>query len=67
MANLLALLTAKHCSDIILLCIDNQHLFLQYNSAIFIPASGGKMDQLGDLPPQIILDLTLLIIALSFT
>ena len=36
-----------------LLSIDNEHLFLQHHAAIFIPASGGKMDQLGHLPPQI--------------
>ena len=50
---LLALVTAKHCSDLTLLCIDNQHLFLQHNAAIFIPLSGGKTDHLGHLPPQI--------------
>ena len=47
---LLALVTAKHCSDLTLLCVDNQHLFLQHNAAIFIPLSGGKTDHLG---PQI--------------
>ena len=52
-ATLLALVTAKHCSDLTLLCIDNQHLFLQCNAAIFIPMSGGKTDHLGHLPPQI--------------
>ena len=41
---LLALVAAKHCSDLTLLCIDNQHLFLQCHAAIFIPISGGKMD-----------------------
>ena len=35
------------------LSLFNQYLFLQYNAAIFIPASGGKMDWLGHLPPQI--------------
>ena len=40
----LAFATAKHCSDLTLLCSDNQHLFLQYHAAIFIPASGDKMD-----------------------
>ena len=49
-ATLLALVTVKHCSDLTLLCIDNQHLFSQYYAAIFIPISGGKMDQLGHLP-----------------
>ena len=52
-ATLLALVTAKHCSDLTLLCINNQHLFLQCNAAIFIPMSGGKTDCLGHLPPQI--------------
>ena len=50
---LLALVSAKHCSDFTLLCIDNQHLFLQHYAAVFIPISGGKVDQLGHLPPQI--------------
>ena len=52
-ATLLALFTAKHCSDLTLLCIDNQHLFLQCHAAIFIPLSGGKTDCLGHFPPQI--------------
>ena len=52
-ATLLSLVTAKHCSDLTLLCIDNQHLCLQCNAAIFIPMSGGKTDLLGHLPPQI--------------
>ena len=43
-ATLLALVTAKQCSDLALLCIDNQHLFLQHHAAIFIPVSSGKMD-----------------------
>ena len=51
-ATLLALVTAKHCSDLTLLCVDNQHLFLQCNAAIFIEMSGGKTDHLGHLPPQ---------------
>ena len=52
-ATLLALVTAKHCSDLTLLCVDNQHLFLQHHAAIFFPLSGGKTDHLGHLPPQI--------------
>ena len=52
-ATLLALVTAKCCSDLTLLCIDNQYLFLQHHAAIFIPLSGGKTDHLGHLPPQI--------------
>ena len=43
-ATFLALVNAKHCSDLTLLCIDNQHLFLQLHAAIFIPVSGGKTD-----------------------
>ena len=52
-ATLSALVTAKHCSDLTLLCIDNWHLFLQHHAAIFIPLSGGKTDCLDHLPPQI--------------
>ena len=52
-ATLLALVLAKHCSDLTLLCIDNQHLFIQHNAAIFIPMSGGKTDHPGHHPPQI--------------
>ena len=54
-ATLLALVTAKH-SDLTLLCVDNQHLFLQRNAAIFVPLSGGKTDCLGHLPPQICIE-----------
>ena len=36
-ATLLALVTAKHCSELTLLCIDIQHHFPQYYAAIFIP------------------------------
>ena len=52
-ATLLALVTARHCSDLTLLCVDNQHLFLQHHAAIFVPLSGGKTDHLGHLPLQI--------------
>ena len=52
-ATLLTLVTANHFSDLTLLCIDNHHLFIQHNVAIFIPLSGGKTDHLGHLPPQI--------------
>ena len=51
--NVLALVTAKCSSDLTLLCIDNQHLFLQHHAAIFIPMSGGKTDHPGNLPPHI--------------
>ena len=52
----LALVTAKHHSDLLLLCIDNQHLFLQHHAAIFIPLSGGKTDCLDHLPHQICIE-----------
>ena len=55
-ATLLALVTAKHFSDLTLLCVDNQHLFLQHNAVIFVPLSGGKTDHPGHLPPQIHID-----------
>ena len=60
-ATLLALVTVKHCSDLTLMCIDNQHLFLQHQAAIFIPVSGGKADQLDHLPPQICIESTSII------
>ena len=50
------LLPQSNCSDLTLLCIDNQHLFLQHNAAIFIPMSGGKTDHLGHLPPQVCIE-----------
>ena len=52
-AILLALVVVKHCSDLTLLCIDNQFLCVQYYAKIFIPASSGKVDQQGDISPQI--------------
>ena len=52
-ATLLALVTAKCISDLTLLCVDNQHLFLQHHAAIFVPLSGGKTDCLGHLLSQI--------------
>ena len=52
-ATLLALITVKHCSDFTLLCIENQHFFLQCHAAFFIPLSGGKTDCQGHLPTQI--------------
>ena len=55
-AILLAVVTAKCCSDLTLLCIDNQHLFLQCHAAIFIPLSGGKTDCLGHLPLHICIE-----------
>ena len=55
-ATLLALVTAKWCSDLTVLCIDNQHLFLQHHAAIFFPMSGGKTNHLGHLPCQICIE-----------
>ena len=54
-ATLLTLVRAK-LSYLTLLCIDNQHLFLQHHAAIFISVSGGKMDQPGYHPPQIFIE-----------
>ena len=51
-ATLLALVTVKHCFDLTLLCIDNQHLCLQHHAAIFITMSGDKTDHPGHHPPQ---------------
>ena len=53
---LIALVTVKCCSDLTLLYVDNQHLFLQHHAEGFIPLSGGKTDHLGHLPPQICID-----------
>ena len=61
-ATLLALVTAKHCSDLTLLCVDYQHLILQHHAAIFIPLSGGKTDCPGHLPLRFILSLTPMLI-----
>ena len=49
-ATLCHFVTAKYFSDLSLLCIDHQHLFLQHHAVIFILISGGKMDQLGHSP-----------------
>ena len=66
-ATLLALVTVKHCFDLTLSCIDNQHLFLQHHAAISVSLSGGKMGHLGHLPLIFILSLVpKLIFALFF-
>ena len=52
-ASLFTLFTVKHCSDLTLLHVNNQHLFLQHHAAIFVPASGNTTDWSGHLPPQI--------------
>ena len=43
-ATVLALVTEKHCSNLTLLCIENQHLFVQCHAAVFILASGCNID-----------------------
>ena len=50
---LLAQAAENWCSDLTLLCVDNQDLFHQHQAAIFVLASGGKTDQPGYHPPQI--------------
>ena len=55
-ATLLVLVIVKHCSDLTLLCNDNQHFFLQHHAAIFISMSDGKTDCPGHLLPQICID-----------
>ena len=41
---LLALVTEKSCSDLLLLCTDYQHLFLQHHAANFVSVCAGKKD-----------------------
>ena len=43
-ATLFMFVTAICYSNITLVCIDNQHLFLLHHAAVFIATSGGKMD-----------------------
>ena len=52
-ATLLALVTVGCCSDLPLLCFDNQHLFPLCHAPIFVPASGSETDQPCHLSPQI--------------
>ena len=42
--NTLALVMANLYSDLAVLHIGNQHLFLQHLAAIFVPAAGHKTD-----------------------
>ena len=49
----IAHVTARHCADLTLLHVDNQHIFLQHHAAISVPVSGCKTDQLGHLLFQI--------------
>ena len=50
-AAVLALVKGKWCLHLTLICIENQHFFLQGNIAIFVSTSGGKTDQMGHLSP----------------
>ena len=66
-ATLLALVTAKHCYDLTLLCVDNQHLFLQRNAAILFPCLVARQIIWVIFPLRFILSLTpMLIFALFF-
>ena len=49
---LLALVTAKHCSDLTVLCTDNHTFFISV-ILLFFPESGHKTDQLNCLWPEI--------------
>ena len=51
-SNIILTVTEKNCSDSSLLCIADQHFFLQHYTDVFIPASGGKMDWPGNLLPH---------------
>ena len=50
---IIAFIMTKHCSNLALLHIANQYLFLQHHSAFYFIVSGGQMDRLCHLPPQI--------------
>ena len=52
----LALVIAKHWSDIPLLCFDN-HYLIQLNAAIFVSSSSCKIDQPGHLTSLIHIEL----------
>ena len=41
---ILAFVMVKCCSDLTLLHINNQHIFIQYHAAICIPESDGEID-----------------------
>ena len=45
MSNAILNVIGKLCSDLTLLCIDNQHLILKYHAVVFTPASCGRMDE----------------------
>ena len=53
MAALLVFVISKCYPDLTWLSINNQYPFLHCHATSFIPASGGNMDWLGHLLPQI--------------
>ena len=55
-ATLLALVTEKHCCDLTLLCIDNQHLFLFSVMLLFSFPVWWKDRLSGSSPPQICIE-----------
>ena len=66
-AALLALVTAKRCSDLTLLCVDNQHLFLQRNLLFLFHCLEARQIAQVIFPLRFILSLTpMLIFALFF-
>ena len=66
-AFLLALVTAKHCSDLTLLCVDNQHLFFSIMLPFFFPCLVARQIVHVIFPLRFILSLTpMLIFALFF-
>ena len=65
-ATLLALVTVKCCSDLTLLCIDNQHLFLQHHTAIFIPLSVARQIIWVIFPLRLLMSLTPVLIFFLF-
>ena len=66
-ATLLALVTAKHCSDLTLLCVDNKHIFLQCNAVFLFHCLVARQIAQVIFPLRFILSLTpVLIFALFF-
>ena len=64
---LLALVTAKHCSDLTLLCVDNQHLFFNVMLPFSFPCLVARLIIQVIFPLSFILSLTpMLIFALFF-
>ena len=66
-ATLLALVTAKHCSDLTLLCVDNQHLFFSIMLLFLFPCLVARQIVWVIFPLRFVLSLTpMLIFALFF-